>query len=81
MGNSNLIEKMPPVRAVLSSDLASRTYPAVRRVLTDTFAMVLMATQKYSFGCHVQESSPESYNIEIGDALYDWSLRVLGPWL
>ena len=63
VGNSNLIEKMPPVRAVISSDLASRTYPAVRRVLTYTFAMVLMATQKYSFGCHVQESRRDALSM------------------
>jgi hypothetical protein len=43
--------------------------------------MVLMLFQKYDFGYHVQSSSPESYNAARAEALHQWSLKTLQPWL
>ena len=54
----------------------------VKRVLCTVFAMWLLLFQKMSYGKrHIEPSSPDSLNEELGSALYDWSLAEVSAYL
>mmetsp|Transcript_44496 Transcript_44496/g.60832 ORF Transcript_44496/g.60832 Transcript_44496/m.60832 type:complete len:188 (-) Transcript_44496:105-668(-) len=56
------------------------TQTGLRGMFFNMLAPSLLLAQRVSYGCFDDLSSPESYDLALQDALWDWSLEVLSPW-
>jgi hypothetical protein len=80
VGNTNVVSYLPFKEHWLISPFQFQGFH-LRDNLIDTFAMLMMVVQKFNFGAFVQETSPESKDQELQDALHKWSLRAVSEWL
>ena len=57
------------------------TVTGLREVLCHGFAILLLFTQRFTFGTHLTRTSPESYDLGLQDALFQWSTKATDPWM
>jgi NAD(P)-dependent dehydrogenase (short-subunit alcohol dehydrogenase family) len=80
IGNTDIITSVGRKDLWLTSRWASTN--GVRTWLVNSMAVVLMVLQPFAFGgSYVQKSSPETYDKDIIDGLYNWSLGAVAPYL
>mmetsp|Transcript_17613 Transcript_17613/g.38425 ORF Transcript_17613/g.38425 Transcript_17613/m.38425 type:complete len:454 (-) Transcript_17613:147-1508(-) len=80
VANSRTVEYLP-LKNVWMSDWVTKL--GWRDGIVDFAGLILLYGQWFTFGEFlIQRSSPESYNNKSGrDALYEWSLKEVEPWL
>lgn len=57
------------------------TVTGLREVVLHGFAFLLLFGQRFTFGTHVMATSPESYDVGLQDALFEWSTKVTDQWV
>ena len=77
VGNTDVVTNFPFKSTLITSNLKLNLGKLgmvhLREYFTDSLAMVLMAVQRFNFGWHVQQSSPESYDEGLQEKLWNWS--------
>lgn len=86
VGNTNVVTHFPMKSTLITSNLKlnlGKTLGVVhmREQFTNTLAMVLMAVQRFTFGWYIQKSSPESYDEELQENLWEWSKATVKEWM
>lgn len=77
VANSNIAALVRPELSI-ASGIATST--GLREVLCHVFAGLMLFTQRFTFGTHVTGTSPESYDVGLQDALFEWSTAATEPW-
>ena len=64
-----------------ASFLKGLTKLGIRDETTDVLAGWVLSFQRNSYGCHIEHSSPESYDENLARRLYDWSEQAVEAYV